>query len=140
MASSVDSTADSVDVDGLRTVLDRENVVFAVLFGSHARGEATDRSDVDIAIQFSPELDAVDRFRCRNRIDATLQAHADGFVDVSDLASLPTGVAYAALRDGTVLTGEETAVESHRSELEAETETDNTDATAFIDRLARGDT
>jgi len=140
MVCSADNTGDDVDIDGLRTFLDREDVTFAVLFGSYARGEAGDSSDVDIAIQFSAELDAVDRFRRRNRIDATLQAYADGFVDVSDFAALPARVAHAALRDGVVIAGDETVVERHESELRAEIDTDDTDATAFIDRLARGDT
>jgi predicted nucleotidyltransferase len=140
MVCSADNTGDDVDIDGLQTFLDREDVAFAVLFGSHARKEAGDRSDVDVAIQFTAELDAVDRFRRRNRIDATLQAYADGFVDVSDLAALPTRVAHAALRDGVVLAGDEAVVERRESELRAEIDADDTDTTAFIDRLARGDT
>jgi predicted nucleotidyltransferase len=34
---------------------ERKNVAFAFLFGSHAKGSATIRSDVDIAVYFYPE-------------------------------------------------------------------------------------
>lgn len=49
-------------------------VVFAVLFGSHAR-ETADESDVDIALCFPDEMDAYERFRLRNRVDANLQEY-----------------------------------------------------------------
>ena len=42
-------------------------------------------------------MDERERFRQRNRIDATIQEYATGFVDMSDLKRLPTHVAYPAL-------------------------------------------
>lgn len=64
-------TGEAVDVEGLGRYLARAEVVFAVMFGSHAQG----------------------------------------FVDVSDIETVPTPVAYAALRDGIVLAGDEGAAE-----------------------------
>jgi predicted nucleotidyltransferase len=142
--SADESTVEGVDVGAMSDYLTHTEVVFAVLFGSHARGMADESSDVDVALRFPDELGTHERFRLRNRIDASLQEYADGFVDVSDICSLPTPVAYAALRDGIVLVGDEYAVESYRERVEQEYE-----ATAgererkrreFIDRLARGDT
>lgn len=62
--------------------------------------------DVDVALRFPDRLNARDRFRRRNRIDAELQTYADGFVDVSDVETLPTPVARAALHDGIRIVGD----------------------------------
>jgi hypothetical protein len=89
-------------------------------------------------------MDTHERFRLRNRIDASLQEYAEGFVDVSDIDSLPTPVAHAALRDGIVLVGDEQVVESYRQqvkrEYEATADERERERRELIDRLARGDT
>lgn len=143
MRESDESVDDSVDVDGLCTYLADAAVEFAILFGSHARGTAETSSDVDIALGFSSELDDITRFRRRNQIDAALQEYAEGFVDVSDIESLPTHVAHAALQDGILLVGEESAAESYRDEIESEyaatADEREREREAFIDQLARGD-
>jgi hypothetical protein len=99
---------------------------------------------VDVALRFPEKMTDHERFDARNRIDAGLQEYADGFVDVSDVDSLPTPVAYAALRDGIVLTGDERAVETYRErigrEYEATANERERERREFIDRLARGDT
>lgn len=144
MASSGGPAAESVDVDGMSDYLAGTDVRFAVLFGSHARGATSESSDVDVALRFPAEMDPLDRFRHRNRIDAELQEYADAFVDVSDIDSLPTPVAYAALRDGVVLAGDEDAVERYRAQVTREYEANEDERRrenrAYIDQLARGDT
>jgi predicted nucleotidyltransferase len=144
MANAGAPSVEGVDVDGMRRYLDETAVIFAVLFGSRAKGTADDASDVDVALGFPDEMDSRDRFRARNRIDATLQEYADGFVDVSDIESLPTHVARAALRDGVLITGDERLVETHREELARELEATASERERerreFIDRLDRGDT
>jgi len=144
MSNAGEPTIEGVDVDRLRDYLDRTDVVFAVLFGSHARGSADETSDVDITLRFPETLDDHERFRRRNRIDADLQEYAAGFVDVSDIESLPNPVAYAALRDGTLLAGSEDAAEAYQKRVKAEYETAASEREQerreFIDRLARGDT
>lgn len=143
MPSSGEPSMEGVDVDGLRKYLSGEDIVFAVLFGSHARGTADETSDVDIALRFPADMDDLERFRRRNRIDADLQEFATGFVDVSDIETLPTPVAYAALRDGILLVGDEHAAATYQEQVEAEYETTaeerEQERRAFIDRLARGD-
>lgn len=132
------------DLDAIRAALDGTDVEFALLFGSHARSEATAGSDLDIAVRFPDRLSDRDRFRARNRIDATLQAHAEGMVDVSDIDALPVAVQHAALRDGIVLCGDDDAVAEYRKQVThayESTADERTDGQkAFIDRLARGDT
>ena len=136
-----DSDIDSVDTDGMRAYLSGTGVVFAVLFGSRATGGATDTSDVDIALRFPDRLDAYERFRRRNRIDAELQTYADGFVDVSDIVTLPTPVARAALHDGVRLVGDETEVTAYQERVDREYEPTRAEQgqDELIRRLADGD-
>lgn len=143
MTDSEGGVVDGVAVDDLRAYLEETDVVFAILFGSRARGTERADSDVDVALRFPPESDAEERFRSRNRIDADLQAYAEGFVDVSDLETLPIGVARAALRDGVVVVGDERAVETYRDRVEREYQATagerERERREFIDRLASGD-
>jgi predicted nucleotidyltransferase len=139
----VNADGESIDLDGVRDFLEGRPVVFALLFGSHARGTAGPDSDVDIALRLPDELDDRERFRLRNRIDAELQQFANGRVDVSDIEALPTEVAYAALRDGGIIVGDESTVRTYRKRV-ADTYEETADERererrAFIDRLARGD-
>ena len=135
---------ETADLDAIRAALDAADVEFALLFGSHARNEATDNSDLDITVRFPDGLSDRDRFRARNRIDATLQEHAEGMVDVSDIGALPVAVQHAALQEGAVLCGDNDTVTDHRERVAttyASTVEERTDERqAFIDRLARGDT
>lgn len=132
----------SIDLEGMRGHLEDSPVVFALLFGSHAKGTADTASDVDVALRFPEDMDAHERFRARNRIDAYLQDFADGFVDVSDVASLPTPVARAAIKEGVLLAGDEDEVDAFAERIEREyretRENRERDRREFIDRLARG--
>ncbi len=143
MPSADRPDVEGVNLEGMRAYLEGTEIAFAVLFGSHARGDVSEASDVDVALRFPEGMSAHERFRLRNRIDADVQEYADRFVDVSDVDSLPTPVAHAALRDGVVLVGDERAVESYRKRIEQRYE-DSADERErerreFIDRLARGD-
>ncbi|WP_256546834.1 type VII toxin-antitoxin system MntA family adenylyltransferase antitoxin [Halobellus inordinatus] len=137
------SAVETIDLEEIRDYLAQTEVIFAVLFGSHARGTADESSDVDIALRFPDDLSESERFRRRNRIDADLQAYADGFVDVSDIESLPTHVAHAALRDGIRLVGDQKDVDTYKQDVEAEYDASaserDQERREFIDRLARGD-
>ena len=143
MAEWEGRTFEDVDVDGLREYLERSGIVFAILFGSHARGTADASSDVDIALRFPDDMSDRERFRHRNRIDAELQAYASGFVDVSDIETLPNSVAYAALQNGIVLAGDEGAASAYRRRVETEhratADDRDRERRELIDRLARGD-
>ena len=144
MTDAGEQRIESVDLDRMQSYLAGTDVVFAILFGSHARGTARESSDVDIALRFPATMSAHERFDARNRIDADLQAYANGFVDVSDVDSLPTAVAHAALRDGITLVGDEAVVEAYREDVEATYEATaderERERQEFIDRLAQGDT
>lgn len=143
MAHQSEPTVEGVDIEGMEEYLAETDVVFAVLFGSHARGTADESSDVDVAVRFPDDLDERDRFYLRNRIDAEIQEYAEGFVDVSDIESLPVPVAYAALRDGILLAGDDDALDTYQDRVETEYEATaderERERQEFIDRLARGD-
>jgi len=73
----------------------------------------------------------------------TFRAYADQFVDVSDIESLPTHVAHAALQDGVRLVGDQEEITAYKQRVDAEydagaSERDQ-ERREFIDRLARGD-
>jgi len=144
MVASREPKIEGVDLEAMRAYFAETALKFAVLFGSHAQGAADATSDVDITLGFPESLSDRERFRLRNRVDAELQAYADGFVDVSDIESLPTPVAHAALRDGIRLVGDEATLDAYETAVAAEYESDSEarerERKAFIDRLARGDT
>ena len=139
----VNSGDAEIDLDGITEYLEQTPVVFALLFGSHARGSAKSESDVDVALRLPDEMNDRERFRTRNRIDAELQQFAPGFVDVSDIDALPTQVAYATLREGVVLVGDESAIRAYREQVadayERTADDRERERREFIDRLARGD-
>lgn len=133
---------EGIDVEGMAEYLDDAGVEYAVLFGSHARGDAGPGSDVDVAIRFPDECTPRERFRRRNRVDAALQSHADAFVDVSALDDLPASVARRALRDGRVIVGDEELRDADRRRIEREYEATREEREAarreFLDDLAEG--
>lgn len=133
---------DSIDLDGVRSVLAETDVRYAVVFGSYATGSETASSDLDVCVRFADECSRRERFRQRNRIDSTLQSYAEPFVDVSDLETLPDTVALNALRDGVLLYGGSAtkAADERRleREVDAESEQRERQRREFIDRLAEG--
>ncbi|RDZ51315.1 DNA polymerase III subunit beta [Haloferax sp. Atlit-4N] len=143
MPQSDDPAVETIDIEGIKEYLAQTEVIFAVLFGSYARGTADESSDVDIALRFPEEMSEAERFRRRNRIDADLQSYAEGFVDVSDIESLPTHVAHAALRDGVRVVGDEREVNAYKKRVDTEYDASASEREQerreFIDRLARGD-
>lgn len=140
----VNSRRENIDIEGMTAYLAETPVKYAILFGSHARGEADVTSDVDVALRFPDELTARERFDWRNRIDAQLQSYAQGDVDVSDIQRLPTGVGQRALNEGRRLVGDETTLEADRQRLDREHELSRTERAAarraYVEELAEGGT
>ena len=141
MHDASDGAIEDVDIAGMQEYLDSTDVVFAVLFGSHATRTADGTSDVDIALRFPDEMADIERFRRRNRIDAELQQYAAGFVDVSDLEELPVHVAHAALQNGIVVAGEMSTAyrDGVKQEYEATAGERAAQREELIERLASGD-
>jgi predicted nucleotidyltransferase len=94
------------------------DVEFAIAFGSRAAGTPRPSSDIDVAVKFSDELSASERFRKRCSLSGELQREDAPFVDVSDIEELPLLVAYDAVQ-GTVLCGDEEALRSVKEGIDA---------------------
>jgi len=109
------------------------------LFGSRARGESHDRSDIDVAVVFA-DTDPGDP----GHVDARLTLGADlalaletDDVDVVDLQSASRSLVRAILRDGDRLVGTESDVARLRATLIDDVDSDpRTPGERFDDALA----
>jgi predicted nucleotidyltransferase len=136
------STADGDDGDVFETVesvLADHPVSVGIVFGSRARGESHEHSDIDIAVAFdnlepgdSGHLDA----RLGLGADLALALGTDD-VDVVDLHSAPPALVRAIFRDGKQVVGTDEAA-SHLREtlLDDTTEDHRSPAERFDDALA----
>jgi len=86
---------------------------------AEARGsrELTRSSDLDLAVTFSDELSAGERFEKQSSLSGSLQQEDAPFVDVTDIETLPRDVAHDAL-DGAFVCGDEDAYEQFKRDLE----------------------
>ncbi|ESS08663.1 MAG: putative nucleotidyltransferase [uncultured archaeon A07HN63] len=96
----------AVDTDAIIEVLDDAPVTAAVLYGSHARGDATADSDVDLAVVFDDSLGSVETTRARLGLIERLTAR----LGTDDIDVVPLARTHATLRreiydDGIVLYG-----------------------------------
>jgi hypothetical protein len=107
-----------LDLTALRRYLEgRDEVVVAYLFGSHARGEADARSDVDIALLLRPDLPDV--FRLKPRLDTKIGDVLDSDeVDVLFLNDAPLPLRAEVVRTGQIIVSKDEEV---RVEFEART-------------------
>ena len=65
MRESDDVSIPGLDVESIVGILDGAPVERAVLYGSHARDEATQSSDIDLAVEFDESLSSDERTRAR---------------------------------------------------------------------------
>jgi predicted nucleotidyltransferase len=94
------------------------DVEFAVAFGSRAVGTPRPSPDLDVAVKFSDELSASERFRKRCSLSSELQREDAPFVDVSDMEELPLPVAHDAVQ-GTLLCGDEETLRRVKEGIDA---------------------
>ena len=88
--------------DALREVLDREpDLLYAVVFGSAARGESRSDSDVDVAIEL--RSGAARDVNVIGRLTARLESAAGRPIDLVLMDEAPPPLAYRVFRDGHVL-------------------------------------
>jgi len=80
-----------INFDDIINYLDRQpGVAAAYLFGSYARGRATNASDVDIALLFNlPEENSFARFERRLELEIALQEIVRRPVQVIDMENAP---------------------------------------------------
>jgi predicted nucleotidyltransferase len=104
--------------DRLVARLDEAPVSLAVLFGSHATGDVTARSDVDIAVAYEDDVDATDAHI--SLVADLTQILGTDDVDVVRLPVVDPRIAVDALDHGDLLVGSPEDVETLRSRLEAD--------------------
>lgn len=79
----------------ISNILDRNNVVFAGVFGSHARGEAKQNSDVDILVRFGRPVSLLDM----GGLQVDLSEALDKYVDIVTEESLHPKIRKNVLND-----------------------------------------
>jgi uncharacterized protein len=92
---------DPAALERLAAALDRDGVVAASLFGSHAAGRPGPLSDVDVAVWLDPDLD--DEAKSQKRLELTqvaAEALGHGEVDVVVLNGATPLLRHRAVRDG----------------------------------------
>lgn len=123
-----EATVPSLDIDTIVSVLSESPVTVAVLYGSHARDEATDRSDIDLAVAFEETLSSIDRTRARLALIERLSVELEtDDIDVVPLSRTPPDLLREVRADGIVLYGSEEfvpRVSNTESKVEAETHED----------------
>ncbi len=88
--------------------INREDVAFAMLFGSQAKGKATKTSDIDIAVYFYPEIrhpieyEEEVFYKGEDEIWEDLERYLKNDVELIVLNRVPSTIAASALR-GNVL-------------------------------------
>jgi predicted nucleotidyltransferase len=121
------------------SILGDHPVDVGFLFGSRARGDAHDRSDVDVAVTFDEDAPgAPDRLEARLALGADLAlALGTDDVDVIDLRAASPSLVRAVLRDGERLVGTKADVRRLRASLLDDGEVDpRSPAERFDDALA----
>jgi uncharacterized protein len=88
--------------EALRRELENEpDVLYALLFGSAARGALRADSDVDVAVELAPNADRT--ARAIGRLVSRLESATARTVDLVLLEEAPLPLAYRIFRDGHVL-------------------------------------
>ncbi len=105
------------------TLCEEPDIEFVVAFGSQIWGTATPESDIDIAVKFSDELSATDRFRKRCFLAGELQESSRPQVDLVDVESLPVEVAHDVV-NGELICGDQHRFERFRSSVERQFESE----------------
>ena len=110
-----ETTIPGLNVERIVRILERVPVGLCILYGSHARGEATDRSDIDLAVVFDESLSSVERTRARLGLIEQLSTElGTNDVDVVPLSETPSELLEGILTDGVLIYGSMTDLGSYR--------------------------
>jgi predicted nucleotidyltransferase len=115
MREREDVSIPGLDVETIVEVVADAPIRFAALFGSYARGEQTDTSDLDIAVAFDESLTSQERTRARLALIERLSTELGmNDVDVVPFARMPDRLRQEILADGIRLRGSVDSVETDR--------------------------
>ena len=112
-----ETTISGLDVAAIVRILERVPVTLGILYGSHARGEATERSDIDIAVEFDEGLSSVERTRARLDLIEQLNVELEtDDADVLPLSRAPNELLEEILTDGVLIYGSITDLDPYREQ------------------------
>lgn len=122
-------TVENLDIDSIVEILDGLPVTLGILFGSYARGEATQLSDIDLAVEFDESLTSSERTQNRialiEQLSTTLETDE---IDVIPLSSAPSALVSDILMDGILIYGSKESLDGYqRRSSESETHADRLD-------------
>lgn len=101
MAADTKST-----IERLASVCSRHPVTFAMLFGSAARGEESERSDLDLAVEFEERVREDGYGEAYLRLRSDLAAELGRDVDVIRIDAMSPAFAHVAFDEGIVVVGD----------------------------------
>lgn len=111
-------------------------VTVGFLFGSHARGDADPRSDIDVAVAFEESASVQSRARLQLGTDLALALGRDD-IDAVDLRSVSPALVRAVFRDGEQLVGNKHDAKRVREQALADADEDSrSPAQRFDDALS----
>jgi predicted nucleotidyltransferase len=122
MATFPDLSLTDQTVETLRSVLERHDVGFALVFGSAARPGATDPADIDIAVEFDEACPGDDGYSdIYLRLCSTLDETVSREVDVVDVHTMSPTFAHVAFDQGVLLVGSDARRDELADKLAGET-------------------
>lgn len=125
-------TIPDLDVGTIVQVLDDAPVTLGVLYGSHARGDSTPDSDIDLAVEFEESLSSGERTRERLGLieRLTMQLETDD-VDVVPLPRVSAELLEEIIADGVLVYGSLTDLKRYDGQ--------SVERTSSQDRIAQFD-
>jgi predicted nucleotidyltransferase len=112
-----ETTIPGLNVERIVRILERAPVTLCILYGSHARGEPTGRSDIDLAVAFDESLSSVERTRARLGLIEQLSTElGTDDVDVVPLSDASSPLLEEILTDGVLIYGSMTDLEPYRGQ------------------------
>jgi predicted nucleotidyltransferase len=137
MRQSEDVSVSNLDVDAIVQILEEIPVTHAILYGSHARDDATATSDIDLAVEFEDSLTSGERTQTRvaiiERLCTTLETDD---VDVIPLSHAPAELVEEIFRDGILIYGSSEGLERYEQVRSQEHQTHRDRLEEFDDLLA----
>lgn len=95
-----------LDTAAIIDLIDDLPVTLVVLYGSHAREEETEESDIDLAIAYRDTVPEIERTRARFALIDRLSTRLDTAVDVVPLSETVGSLRRAICEEGVVVYGE----------------------------------
>lgn len=99
-------------VNKLKSALEKDpNIIFAFLFGSYAKGDASGNSDLDIAVFFDVQKDSFDLLGAKEHLRAQISKGVElpiNKIDIVNLSNANLSISSTVAHDGIILKGEDT--------------------------------